>query len=213
MAKLTNGIFGGMTGTIGNLVSYTLNGQQILRGKAAPSNKPATVKQLHKRQQMTVLSSFFKGMSDFLKTGFAPRATGTPKNYYNLAVEYNMPHALKGDYPDIAIAYDHVILSKGTLPGVLNPAVTWVTEGLKFTWENLNGTHWPHAEDQVMLLAYNASKNKHFFIQNGAKRNRGWDILDIPASMQQEQFELYISFVSNDRSEVANSQYIGSIKS
>lgn len=213
MAKLTNGIFGGMTGKIANLVSYSLNGQQIIRGKAAPSNKPATVNQLHNRHQMTLLSSFFNGMKGFLKTGFTPGATGTPKNYYNLAVKYNKPNALKGDYPDLTMAYDQVILSKGNLPGALNPLVTWVAQGLKFTWENLGGTHWSHAEDQVMLLAYNANKNKHFFVQNGAKRTKGWDILDIPALMRQEQFELYISFVSNDRSEVANSQYIGSIES
>jgi len=62
-----------------------------------------------------------------------------------------------------------------------------------------------------MLNAYSPEKNKHFFLQSGAKRTKGWEILEIPAKMHDERFELYISFVSDDRCSVADSQYLGAI--
>jgi hypothetical protein len=212
MGILKNGPFGGFTGKVNNLVSYELNGQQVLKSKAGPSNKPATIPQLNNRKKMSMLNAFLKGMETFIRTGFNPAAAGSKKNFHNLAMQYNQPQAFTGYYPDLAIDYSKIVLSKGGLAQAINPGATWVAEGLKFTWENYSKLSWPESEDQVMLLAYAAEKDMHFFIPSGAKRTKGWDILEIPASMHQEHFELYISFVSDDRLDVADSQYIGSIE-
>jgi hypothetical protein len=211
MGILKKGIFGNINGLVGNLITYELNGQQVVKMKAAKSNKPATLAQLNNQQQVKVLASFLKDTEVFIKTGFAALAAGTTRNYYNLAIKYNKPQSLSGYYPDVIIDYTKIVLSKGSLPPALDPAVEWVNEGLKFTWGDLSGDTWPYTEDQVMLFAYNAAKNKKFFNPNGAKRTKGWEILEIPANMRNESFEVYISFVSNDRQDVADSQYIARI--
>ncbi|MEJ5961026.1 DUF6266 family protein [Pedobacter immunditicola] len=212
MGILKNGPFGGFTGKVNNLVSYELNGQQILKSVAGPSKKPATIAQLNNQKQMKVINAFVKGAEAFIKTGFHPGAVGTKKNFHNLAVQYNKPQAMTGYYPDITIDYSKIILSKGSLTQATNVNATWVEEGLKFTWEHAVKPVWPETEDQVMLLAYTTEKDLHFYVTSGAKRTKGWDILEIPASLHQERFELYVSFVSNDRLDVADSQYIGAIE-
>jgi hypothetical protein len=144
-----------------------------------------------------------------LRTGFGPLALDSTKNFHNLAIHYNKPHALKGYYPDVQVDYSKIVFSKGNLSTATAPRAEWTTEGIKFSWENPSAPIWPSLEDQVMLLAYCPAYEKHFFNVSGAKRPKGWDVLDIPAELQNEQFELYISFVAHNRLDVADSQYIG----
>ena len=209
MGKFKNGFFGGITGSINNLVFYQLNGQNVVRSKPVPSLRPPTPKQLNNRMQLQLLSAFLSEINDLLRAGFGPLAKGTTKNFQNLAIQHNKPAAVTGFYPDVALAYHKIIWSKGSLTQAEQPTAEWVSEGIKFSWEMSPNTAWPATEDQVMLLAYCVARREHFSITAGAKRKIGWDILTIPANFQQEQFELYISFIAEDRQDVADSQYLG----
>ncbi|TCC96644.1 DUF6266 family protein [Pedobacter hiemivivus] len=209
MAILKNGILGGVKGKIANVVSYALNGQEIIRA-IGENKKPLTNKQLNNKLQMKVIMEFLKSMDTLLETGFNPKAEGTTKNYHNLAIAYNKPHALKGFYPDVEVDYAKVVISAGNLPQPINPTVEFVAEGLKFSW-NVEGISWPYSRDQVMLLAYAPESNTHEFKNTGARRIKGCDILQITPEMRNEPLEVYISFVSDDRKNAADSLYLGRI--
>ena len=45
MARLKNGILGGMTGVLGPVDSYILRGQYVVRSRRQKSNKPLSQKQ------------------------------------------------------------------------------------------------------------------------------------------------------------------------
>jgi hypothetical protein len=209
MAILKNGILGGVKGKISNLVGYNLNGQEVIR-EIGVSTKELTNKQLNNNLQMKVIMEFFNCMDTLLQTGFNPLANGTIKNYHNLAIEYNKPHALKGFYPDVEVDYPKIIISAGDLPQPVNPAIELVAEGLKFSW-NGAGISWPYNMDQVMLLAYAPAAKEHVFVNSGARRKDGQDVLKIPATMRNQLLEVYISFVSDDRKRAADSLYLGSV--
>ncbi|WEK20349.1 MAG: DUF6266 family protein [Candidatus Pedobacter colombiensis] len=209
MAILKNGIMGGVKGKLGNLVGYILNDQEVLR-TIGINDKPLTNKQLNNKLQMKVIMEFLRSMDSLLETGFNPKAAGTKKNYHNLAVSYNKPHALKGFYPDVEVDYPKVVISIGDLPQPINPTVEFVTEGLKFSWDGA-GISWPYSIDQVMLLAYAPESKTCAFKNSGARRMKGYDILEITPQMHYEPLEVYISFVSDDRKRAANSLYLGRI--
>lgn len=81
--------------------------------------------------------------------------------------------------------------------------------GLKFSWnpEWLTDTN---PDDQVMLLAYNtAAKEAHYTI-TGQFRKTGWDLLPLPTN-QGSSYEVYIAFVSADRTRQSHSVYLGGI--
>lgn len=209
MAILKNGILGAANGKIANVVTYELNGQEIVKSIGVNKNAP-TKKQLNNKQQMKVIMGFLSGMDTLLQTGFHPKAKGTTKNYHNLAVAYNKPNALKGFYPEVRMDYSKVIISAGDLPQPLNPVVEAVVGGLKFSWA-ADDLSWPDNQDQVMLLACAPATKEHVFICSGARRIEGWAILEIPPAMRNQVLKVYISFVSDDRQRVADSLYLGQV--
>ncbi len=209
MGKLKNGILGGISGKVGTVTCYDLNGQEIVRSNGT-NNNPPTIKQLNNYQQMTVINEFFAGMEHLLKTGFNPEARGTTKNYQNLAIQYNKPNALKGYFPDVEIDYPKIIISAGNLSQAFNPTVEMVAEGLKFNWD-LQHNIYQENSDRVMLLAYAPNSKEMSFNKSGAQRIERCDILKVNPSMRNEPLEVYMSFVSDDRLRASNSQYLGMI--
>lgn len=204
MGKLANGILGGVNGKIGNIIGYNLNGQQVIR-TIGVNNKPLSEKQLNNKLQMKVIMQFFHKMDTLIQLGFNPKAKNTTKNYHNLAIAYNKPNALMGFYPEVTIDFSKIILSVGDLAQPENTTVRFTDNHLEFTWEGIRNT------DQVMLLAYAPSTKQMVFEASGAKRAQGKEKLILKPGMENEKLELYISFVSNDRTQVANSLYLGSI--
>jgi hypothetical protein len=211
MALLPGGILGGPNGTVGAVVTYQLNGQSVMRGKRSSSTKPPTLPQLQSRMEMGVLTLFLHKVKGFVKTGFSPLAMGTIRNYHNLAVHYNRPQGTTGNYPDIQINFEQLMLSKGELDMGVNPMVQRVENGLKFTWEYPGSPVEGFGKDQVMMLAYSPRLNKCTFIDSGARREKEEDVLVLPPAMLQEQLKVYISFVANDRLKAADSLYLGTI--
>jgi len=211
MAIIPGGILSGPNGTVGAVITYNLNGQIVMRGKRRASNKAPSLPQLQSRMQMGILTLFVNKMKGFIKTGFGGLARGTTLNYHNLAIRYNKNHATIGEYPDIAIAYDQIILSKGNLEQAINPAVARVEDGLKFTWDCPSRIESSFRTDQVMMLAYSPEMDKSIFIDAGARRRKEEDFLILPSFMQEKQLEVYIAFVANDRLQAADSMYLGSI--
>jgi len=204
MGKLTNGIFGAVNGKVGNIIGYNLNGQQVIR-TIGVNNKPLSEKQLNNKLQMKVIMQFFHQMDTLIQMGFSPEARNTTKNYHNLAIAYNKPNALTGFYPDVAIDFSKILISAGNLPQPENTKIERIGNQLEFTWEGIRNT------DQVMLLAYAPITKQMVFEASGAKRAQGKEKLILKPGMENEILELYISFVSNDRMQAANSLYLGSI--
>jgi len=203
MGKLSNGILGGVSGKIAKIVGYELNGQNVIR-TIGVNNKPPSKKQLNNRQQMKVIMEFLSPMQTLLKTGFSPKAKNSVKNFHNLAIFYNKPHALKGYYPDVEIDYSKFIFSVGSLSPVINPRFFISEKYVEFIWDMAP------SNDQVMLLAYAPGTKIMTFKNSGARRSEGSDKLMLKPKMQGVHLELYISFVSDDRENVTDSLYLGS---
>lgn len=210
MGKMPYGILGPVIGSIGNVTGYMLNGQNITRTKDRKITR-FSENQLGNQQRMVVLNEFFSYMGNFLKAGFSTAAQGTTKNYHNLATAYNKKNALKGEYPNIEMDYAKVLLSTGNLCEAENPKVEVIPEGLKFSWD-VSAVDLYNGKDQVMLLAFGTISKKVQFILYGPKRIEGEALLELSTKMKQEPLETYLSFVSSDRLDVANSIYAGRVE-
>ncbi|MBB5438641.1 hypothetical protein HDC92_002322 [Pedobacter sp. AK017] len=208
MGTLKNGIAGNYSGKIGNLVFYEINGKQVVR-TVGKITKPPTEKQLSCRQQITVINSFLKPVIEFVNVGFKLKAKGTNKGAYNMAVSHNKKQALQGIYPSIEMDYPSVLLTQGSLTGAISPEVEQLPEGLKFTWLCPTEFAWPFGNDQVMLMAYFPKLKKAVFNLYGAKRSGCEDVLNLQPDLLSEYMEVYISFIAENRTRIANSTYLG----
>ncbi|WP_316794659.1 DUF6266 family protein [Pedobacter frigoris] len=217
MGILKNGIWGGISGKVGNKIYYMYKGKQVTR-MVGRNLKPPTVKQLANRQQMKVVIDFLRPIMPFIQVGFGTEATKTNRIPYHLAVGVNKKQALKGDYPEMEIDYENVVLSIGELEGLTDVSVSVVgnpEEGfsLRFDWQvNAEDGDFPRCDDQVLLMAYFPKEVKDYpacYSIAGAKRSAGQDVLELPFYIAGKPIEVYVSVISEDKTEVASSRYLG----
>jgi hypothetical protein len=154
-------------------------------------------------------SGLFRNLLDFINTGFGIIAIQAMDNASNQAKAYNKDRIIKGAYPDLEIAYDQLLVSKGQLKPAENMRITLSAEGLQFNWDTDPEMPWPDATDQVMMMAYFPKQEKVVFNLFGSSRFSGSDVLEIPPSLQGEYMETYVSFISANRKKVADSSYTG----
>jgi len=207
MARLEGGIFGNFHGRIGNTVYYVRNGKQVAR-KLGKIEKPATPAQQTCRQRLKVLSVFFKPVKAFINAGFAKLVAGTAAFPYNAAVKYNLEQATVGAYPDVKLNYAKIVLSKGNLLPASNLLLNKEVDGLRFTWENI-GMDYQDRYHGVMILVYFPEGPEALCMLNAGQRQEGTVFLALDALRLQKELHCYLAFISEDRYEVSNSQYVG----
>ncbi|WP_316839169.1 DUF6266 family protein [Pedobacter gandavensis] len=207
MAVNRNGF---LTGKVGGMVTYPLNGVLVTRAIGVNTNPP-TLKQLSVRQRTALVNDFLKQVSEFTSVGFELNAKKAKKRAYALAFGYNWGFGVKGTYPDIQIDFENFRLSEGQLPLVNDFEVVVEEKGLRYNWNadtTPDGAHW---SDQVMMLAYFPALKKAFYCTAGANRINGTDLLPIRYENNELVAETYLAFISNDRKRISNSIYTGQL--
>lgn len=210
MGTSNGGPHGPANGKIGKLIWYTLNGRQVIRTAGTSTAKPSA-DQLASRAKMRVVMELFRSMKPYIKAGFTNEAKGTTSSYYNKATSYQLLHSVKmlEDLP--YLDYSAVKLSVGTVGIPENPAVERVTDGLKFSWMYNEQQEWTSRNDLTMTMAYFPEDQEAIYSLSGSRRMSGSDILEIHSAYDNRIMETYMSFVSEDRSEVSDSIYLGRI--
>ena len=210
MGSLNNGLFGGFSGRVGNLVGYLLNGKSVIR-TIGHSTKPLTPARKANCQQMTVVNAFLRPSLNFIRTGFRYITAGTDKNFYNAAVSYNKKHAIQGVYPNLSIDYTKALISAGSL---LKADITQIyhhEEGIEFKWEVPADLPWEHRNDRAMLLIHFPDASISKTVMSGARRQEGREIVTIDKNLKESRMEAYITFINEDATEISDSVYAGSL--
>lgn len=209
MGKAKDGVSGAVNGKVGKAIWYKLGDQNIVRGLST-RDKPLTPAEKVNTGKMKLLMEVFKSIKPFLKAGFGIAAQGTSLNYHNVAtsINRNSLQRLDGNLQDLD--YNHLVLSTGSAVPAIEPIVTAVTGGLKYSWD-WNPRDYKSGEDQVMMMAYMPDENAAAYEIAGAKRKYKEDFLFMPPSYLQQRLELFIAFIKNDRTMVSNSMYLGRI--
>lgn len=215
MGTLNNGPFGHLNGRVGNLVSYTLKGKNVVRS-AGKSAKPPTLAKLANYQRMKVVNEFLKPMLAFLNPGFAKAVEDTDRNPYNEAVSFNKKYALQGVYPNISMDYGKAMVSKGDLPPAVSPVFHILPDGIEFTWE-MQGDIAPQClNNRAMLVVYFPEGvdvtgiPKAAIELSGARRHELRNFMALSAKQLTKPFQAYIAFIADDRWNVSDSVWVES---
>ena len=116
MALSQNPMTGKMSGTVGNFVTSTHRGKNVIRSKAFLPKDANTDAQKQHRSLFKVLSDEYATLAPLADDGFPSRPVN--QSVYNAFLAANMPDAVdySGEIP--VIDYSKLVVSKGTLPGV-----------------------------------------------------------------------------------------------
>ena len=211
MAKLPEGILGPIIGKIGTLTGYRRNGVNIIRASTGRKDKLITPLRSFQRQKIKVCNEFtgaFSRRGFFAKTFPCYGDTGTG---YNRATGAIMNLAITGFYPDVALDYGKVLISKGPLPGAEDPkAFLSRPDTIDFTWTNNSWEGTAKPNDRVIVVAYFLTKKQAVFSIGDAKRSDAAVSLVI-GNRPGEICETWIGFLTHDEKDAANSSYCGSI--
>ncbi|WP_288955762.1 DUF6266 family protein [uncultured Polaribacter sp.] len=209
MGKISQGILGGLSGKVGNVIGGNWKGIDYLRIKPSSVANPRTEGQVNQRNKFTITLEYLQANKDFIKIGY--KAFATKKTEFNAAMSYVLNNAVAGSAPNFTIDYSLALLSRGNLSDPLNPTVDYSNAGtVSFNWTDNSTDGNANATDKSMVLVYNPQKRESIYILDGADRTVGVQDITIPNSYSGDTVHFYISFVSEDGKTVSNSVYLGS---
>jgi len=209
MGKISQGVLGGFSGKVGNVVGGTWKGIDYMRIKPANVSNPRTAGQVDQRSKFSTTLKFLQSMTDFLRVGFKLHSNKMTQFY--AAMSYNLNNAITGTYPNFMIDYANALVSRGNLVGAFNAAVASSGGLVEFTWDDNSGSGNAQATDKALLVVYNPAKDESIYDEAGVVRTATAQSLGMPASYVGDDVEAFIGFISEDGKSVANSVYIGSV--
>jgi hypothetical protein len=211
MGKISQGILGGVSGKVGNVVGGSWKGIDYLRILPASVANPRTPAQMDQRSKFITVINFLQPIKDFIRVGFKNYAVKMTQ--FNSAMSYNVKNAIAGTYPDYTIDYPNALVSRGGLAPALNGAASSTVAGLvSFEWDDNSGDGNAESSDKALLVVYNPAKNEAVFILDGANRITGVQEVTIPDNYSGDTVHAYIGFISEDGVSVSNSKYVGAVQ-
>ena len=210
MGKISQGILGGFSGKVGNVIGASWKGIDYMRIKPSSVANPRTPGQLDQRSKFATVLRFLQPMTDFLRVGF--RLYAIKMTQFNNAMSYNLNNAVTGLYPNYMIDYANALVSRGNLTGAFNAAASSPAAGsVEITWNDNSGSGSALATDRALIVLLNTQRQEAMFTTQGPDRSVGSETISVPAEYSGEDVEAFLGFISEDGTRVANSVYLGSV--
>jgi hypothetical protein len=208
MGRIKKGILGGFSGKIGTVVGA--NWKQIAYMRSLPQKvkNPRTEAQLRQRSKIALVVNLLKPLNPLLRIGWKHH-TGR-QSAFNAATSYALANAITGTFPNFAIDYKKVLVSRGNLPPIVDCTGTPSTSKVEVTWGNNSNDGTAQTTDKLHIVVLNPAKETAIILE-GEKRSKGTQSITIPTTWKNDKAHIYLSFVSDDGKEVSNSVCIDNL--
>ncbi len=210
MGTISQGILGGVSGKVGNVIGGSWKGIDYLRIMPSSVANPQTAAQMNQRSKFVKVLNFLQPLTAFLRVSYKQYAIKMTQ--FNSAMSYILKNSVTGTYPNFFIDYPNVLVSRGTLTKAEGAALTSPQEAqVVVTWTDNSGTGDAKATDKSLLVVVDEDKSESVYEIGGATRSTGTLTLNLPSSFSGDEAHAYFGFVSDDGSSVANSVYLGTV--
>ncbi len=213
MAIYESGINGPFKGKVGSVVSYRWRGIWVMRSVPKVSTKERSLKQLANQEKMSLILKLLQRMIDYIRKGYHLEGEKRRMSAFNAAMSFNKRHAIKGEYPNFEIDYEKVRFAEGDLEGAKNLHPKRFDDYIELTWDPKSEGNGEY-DDQVMvlLLPDEEAENLQFGEISGAQRKDGKQRIYLESNaLKNYTFNCYFAFISDDRSRVSDSVYVGRV--
>jgi len=211
MGKISQGILGGFSGKVGNVIGGNWKGIDYMRVKPASVANPKSDGQVDQRIRFNLMLKYLQPLSQFLKIGF--KSYAIKMTAFNSAMSYNLNNAMEGVYPDAYINHEKVLVSRGTLTPALNAIATSTVAGqVVFTWVDNSGEGNASIDDRAMLVVCSPDTSEAVYLTDAANRSALTKTITVPSSFSGKEVNCFLAFSKADQSVVSNSKYAGSIE-
>ena len=209
MGKINQGILGGFSGKVGTVVGGSWKGINYMRVHTKPTN-PNSDKQVNQRTKFTLVLSFLKPLTPFLRVGY--KLFTAKQTAFNAAMSQVLLNAVVGESPNVELDFSKIQVSRGTLTPVLGGSVAYENGSVAISWADNTGSGNATATDKALVVVYNAIKGEAVTETAGAARSEALQTIALPAEWIGDTLQIYLGFVTADSKDVANSTYLGTVE-
>ena len=209
MGKISQGILGGFSGKVGNVIGATWKGISYIRIKPVSVANPRTEGQVNQRNKFSATLAFLQPSLAFIKQGY--KFYASKQSAFNAAMSYVIQNAITGTAPNFSVDPATALLSRGKLTAATGTSATFLDDELTVNWTNNQAEGNARPDDVAMLVAYNATKQESVIDLEASTRSASPGVLSIPASYVGDTLEVYLAFQSADGSMVSNSTHVDSV--
>jgi hypothetical protein len=209
MGTIKKGILGGFSGKVGTVVGGSWKGISYMRSLPQHVKNPRTEGQVSQRTKFALVLGLLKPMTAFLRTGW--KLYAHRQSPFNAATSYTLANAITGTYPDYAIDPSKVLVSRGALIPAANGTAAASGGSIEFSWDDNSGVGSAKQTDRALIAIVNSAKGEAITDTAGEERTEGAQTVIVPVDWSGDSVEVYLGFISEDKKEVVNSVYLGSI--
>lgn len=218
MGKIGQGVYGSVSGKIGNLVGATWRGIDYLRIMPASVHNPRTPAQTNQRAKFLLVLRFVQPLLGFIKIGYKAYAVGM--SAYNAAMSYLLMNAVVGEYPESSISFSDVLVSRGRLRSVdAATATSPEASKIEVTWEDNTSFGDCSSDDKAILVVYNGVKASVARSLEAGARSQGIAEITLPTAYSGDTVQVYLAFSVADEHfsagnlhTISDSVYVGEVE-
>ncbi|WP_443945093.1 DUF6266 family protein [Pedobacter sp. AW1-32] len=209
MGTYSNGANGAFTGKVGSMIGSSWRGITYLKGLPRKSTKPATEAQLAQRAKFAMVPVYLRPIKDILNLGFGDKQL-TKLTAYNAAARLFLTEAIIGTYPDFSVDFSKMTLSKGAQSTFHNLSMVLQGSDLGLSWENLTNSYNSFADDKLVVVIFNETKQMYSIYENVQRADLS-SAITLGSGFAADVLHGWAFSTNRDSSSVSNSQYLGSI--
>lgn len=211
MGKANQGIFGGWTKKVGNVVGRIVQGQNVYSIYQPNVSNPRTVEQQQNRTKFTLLSRFMSAMLPAIRLGFRNLDGYERGSAYSAALGYNSKLGIvAGTYPNYEINTNKAVVSEGTVELPYDPSGSVEDGELTVTWADNSGQGDAEASDVAVVVLYNTNRTMCVVSAATSKRSDRSAKLSVPAAWTGDTAVAYLFMMRERNRTNSMSAYVGS---
>jgi len=209
MGIISQGILGGFSGKVGNIIGATWKGISYIRIKPVSVANPRTEGQVNQRNKFSATLAFLQPSLAFLKVGY--KFYANKMSAFNAAMSYVIQNAMTGTAPNFTVDYALALVSRGKLEGVLGGDASEATGNVTVTWTDNSANGNARPDDKVMLLVYNATTGDSTIVLDDPATRVDAEIIAAVSSTPGDVLQVYLAFQAADGSMVSDSTRVKAI--
>jgi len=214
MAIVKNGVNGSFSGKVGSVVGYEWRGIPVIRGLPNRKKRAPTILELTNREKMRLMQDFLKDSIHFVRIGFSLEVANKKMSAFNAAMSYNKKNAFMGDYPNLVVNHEKILLSNGNLPSPKDVEVSLQEGGVLFRWST-DGIR-ENTNMRTILFIKSDYRPINAMIIGGERANVGEEFLTFGNSDKKvpkgEKIHLFMAFVTVMHDAISDSVYCGALE-
>ena len=118
MGTIKQGILGGFSGKVGNVIGGSWKGISYMRSRAQSVSNPKTVGQVGQRTKFSTVMAVLKVIAPYINVGY--KGLAKQQTPMNAAMSYHVKNATKGVAPDFSMDFELLLASRGNLAGAVD---------------------------------------------------------------------------------------------